>query len=453
MKGSGLEVTMAKAAASTKLDTRTKRSKVKGGEYTQEPLTDMPGCYLAYRKGARGAGAWRAKWVELPGKKRQIGASLGKADDISPANGTTILSYSQAIAKAMAWCSRAAGHDPDEGPMLDVGSYTVADALREYFADKEATGRRAKGIKIYRQVADAWIVPELGVIPVAKLKLKKLNEWRDWFIKQPRRGNGIKAKEPKTANEVRARKSSCNRVITILRAALAFAVENNDDLARECFPYQWRNFKGFDKADGQRDGTLATDDRQKMIEACDADFALLVKSALLTGCRHGELRLAQAKDYRHTPKGNGYLLIPADNAKSGKERRVKLTKAGTHFFDMQTTGKAPDDLIFTRGNGVAWLAGSQRKPMQRACVAAGIAPLVFHELRHTRATMLENAGLDYMLIQLQMGHAIGGITETYLHRDPDHASELLEHAIGADDWTIVGRPEAAIAPLRAKRRA
>jgi hypothetical protein len=69
------------------------------------------------------------------------------------------------------------------------------------------------------------------------------------------------------------------------------------------------------------------------------------------------------------------LLIPADNAKSGKERKVKLTKAGAHFFDVLTAGKAPDDLIFTRANGAPWLAGSQQKPMKRACAATGIAPL------------------------------------------------------------------------------
>lgn len=306
---------------------------------------------------------------------------------------------------------------------------------------------------IYRQVAAAWIIPELGGIPVTKLKLKKLNDWRDWFIKQPRRGNGIKPRVPKTADEKRARQATCNRVITILRAALTHAVENNDDLARECHPYQWRNFKGFDKADRQREGTLTADDSRKLIEACEADFKLLVTAALLTGCRHGELRLALVKDYRHTPKGNGYLVIPADNAKSGKERKVRLTKAGAYFFDMQTAGKHPDDLIFTRNNGTAWLSGSQKKPMQRACLCAGIPPLVFHELRHTRATMLENAGFDYMLTQLQMGHAIAGITENYLHRDPDRVSELLDEAVGKDDWDIVGRPATVIAPLRTRRRA
>jgi len=439
-----------------KLDTRTARAKIESGGDVQKRIgkAEDKGWYLIYRKHKSDrAGSWQALWVDTEAKKRgetrRFKETLGAADDVDGDG----LTFDQAKEKAEAFCRRCMGREPDEGKPDNPESITVGDAIADYFRHKEATGERAKGLKIYRQVADAWIVPELGGIPVTKLKLKKLNEWRDWFIKQPRRGNGIKAKAPKTANEVRARKATCNRVITILRAALTHAVENNDDLARECFPFQWRNFKGFKGADERREGTLAIDDRQRLIEACDSDFALLVKAALLTGARHGELRLALAKDYRHTPKGNGYLLIPADNAKSGKERRVKLTKAGAHFFDMQTAGKAADDLIFTRANGAAWLAGSQQKPMKRACAAAEITPLVFHELRHTRATVLEAAGLDYILVQLQLGHAVTGITENYLHRDPDRISELLEEAIGQSDWDIVGRPEAGIAPLRAKRRA
>jgi len=440
-----------------KLDSKTSRAKIAPGGDVQKRIgkAEDKGWYLIYRKHKSDrAGSWQALWVDTAAKRRgenrRFKETIGPADDVDGHG----LTFDEAKEKAEAFCRRCMGREVDEGRPDNPESITVADVIADYFQHKEATGERAKGLAIYRSMADAWIVPKLGSTSVTKLKLKKLNDWKIWFIGQPRRGNGYwQTKAPKTADEIRARKATCNRVITILRAALTHAVDNNDDLARECVPYQWRNFKGFDKADGKREGTLASDDRQKLIKACDADFGLLVKAALLTGCRHGELRLAQAKHYQHTPKGNGYLLIPADNAKSGRERKVKLTRAGAHFFYMQVTGKAPDDAIFTRTNGTPWRSGSQLKPMKKACADAGIAPLVFHELRHTRATALEAAGLDYMLIQLQMGHAIGGITETYLHRDPDHISELLEEAIGADDWSIVGRPEAGIAPLRTKRRA
>jgi integrase len=92
--------------------------------------------------------------------------------------------------------------------------------------------------------------------------------------------------------------------------------------------------------------------------------------------------------------------------------------------------------------------------MARGCAAAGIAkgePVTFHCLRHTRITALTEAGLDPALTKLLVGHAIGGVTEVYTHRGADWIASQLEEAVGKEDWGIAGRPEAGVAPLRARR--
>jgi hypothetical protein len=68
------------------------------------------------------------------------------------------------------------------------------------------------------------------------LTVRRLEAWRDWIAKQPRKGFGQKNQPPKTEDEIRARRSTVNRVIGILQAALNYVVKRNIPLARETIP-------------------------------------------------------------------------------------------------------------------------------------------------------------------------------------------------------------------------
>ena len=431
---------MARTKRSSKLDTRNARKKCEREKYYMEPLSK--GLYLRYRIPKNGAAGTWSVCIYDPKTKNQKKITIGVADDFADADGTTFLDYATAQERANETFQREirqAAIKESGGQVIDVDSFTVADAVQDYFGNKEATGKRAKGIKIYRQVADAWIVPELGEIPLVGLTVKRLEAWRDWMAKQPRRGYGQTNQPPKSADETRARQSTCNRVIGILQAALNFAVKRNMLLAREAMPYQWMFLDRFANTEKARTGKLSNEDRKKLLANCKPDFKLLVQGALLTACRHGEIRQVCCKDYKHTGNGNGYLIIPATISKSGKARAIQLTEAGTNFFDKQTLGKEPEDLIFTRGNGFPWLEGSQKKTIQRACIDAGIPVICFHELRHVRMSALANAGLEPELNALQAGHASTEIGEKfYIHRDSERIAARIEATGGKDDWDIVG---------------
>ena len=86
---------------------------------------------------------------------------------------------------------------------------------------------------------------------------------------------------PRTRNELRARKVSANKCVTILKAALNRAYK--EGLAQD--DKTWRRFKLFHKVEVARERTLTIAEAQKLIGAADerSGFRDLLHSALLTG--------------------------------------------------------------------------------------------------------------------------------------------------------------------------
>jgi integrase len=57
---------------------------------------------------------------------------------------------------------------------------------------------------------------------------------------------------------------------------------------------------------------------------------------------------------------------------------------------------------------------------------SGLAPLTFHELRHTAAAFMINDGADPLQVKRRMGHEdIRTTFETYGHLFPDREDELV----------------------------
>ena len=61
-----------------------------------------------------------------------------------------------------------------------------------------------------------------------------------------------------------------------------------------------------------------------------------------------------------------------------------------------------------------------------AVEAAGLAPLTFHELRHTAAALMINDGADPLQVKRRMGHEdIRTTFDTYGHLFPDREDALV----------------------------
>ena len=162
--------------------------------------------------------------------------------------------------------------------------------------------------------------------------------------------------------------------------------------------------------------------RKRLINASDSDFRLLVRAALHTGCRYGELANLVVADFN---SDSGTVAIRT--SKSGKPRHVVLTDEGIAFFREITAGRSGDETMLTKADGAAWDKSHQFRKMNAAVTNGKIKPAVnFHSLRHTWASLSVMAGMPLMVVAKNMGHADTRMVEKhYGHLAPNFIADAI----------------------------
>ena len=413
---------MAKVKKDVRLDTRSARS---GLKRRREPywrsLSKKRGWALGYRKGAMG-GTWIARHYSREHGRRYN--SLGRADDDPNIQARDIITYDEAVDAAEAWFNELARIDSDETER--AASYTVNDALDDYL--KDYTRRGGKSLGNVENVFDLHVRPELGDIELSKLTKKRLRAWRDKIADQPalirtQPGKAQRHKENESPEARRRRRSTTNRVLSNLKAALNFAHQNDHAPSADA----WVGVKPFKNVDAPRVRYLKDDECTRLVNACPPDFRALVVAALLTGARYGEITALTVNDF---DSDSGTLHIAP--SKSGRPRHTVLTNEAQKFFSQQTVVKAGTDFIFTRKSGKPWMPSDQGPRMRRTSEVASIKPAVtFHILRHTHASRLAMKGAPMGVIAHQLGHADTRMTERhYAHLAPSYIADTVRAAFG-----------------------
>jgi integrase len=405
---------MPRSVRDANLETRTARSRLKA---RHEPYFRMiePGVHLGYRKLAGSPGKWLVRRYMGDGSysRDNLRATDGTfviADDYSDADGELILTFSQAQERAKTRKSAAASR----------GSYTVNEALDDYFKFLEGEGKSAHSIYDTRQRAAAFIGPKLGKLKVAALTADRLRDWRDELVRTAPRLRTRKDAEQRHRelkggpDAVRARRSSANRTRTVFFSALNHAFRERkveSDAA-------WRAVSPFRNVEAARLRYLQVAEAKRLINACDPEFRLLVQAALQTGARYGELCSLMAMDF---DPDAGTLAIR--QSKSGKPRYVILTDEGLALFKQLTAGRAGNDPMF----GKLWGPSHQIRPMAEAVKRAKIAPAIsFHGLRHTWASLAVMNGMPLMVVARNLGHVDTKMVEKhYSHLSSSYVAEAV----------------------------
>jgi integrase len=412
---------MARTVRNAKLDSRSARAKLAS---RREPywVVISKGCALGYRKGA-GGGTWIARYRDDAGKQHYN--AMGAADDAMDADGGGLsLTYADAQRIADQWFKLAARGFEEAAPQ--TGPYTVSDALADYLAAYVRRGGKAESI--VRNNADALIIPALGDIPVAKLTRRRIEAWHGKLTEtgprlRTKAGKPQKFREMDDSPEaVRRRRSTSNRVLTVLKAALNHAVNERRAESDEA----WRTVKPFREVDAARVRYLSDDESRRLVNAATPEFRPLVQAALLTGCRYGELTALTVSAY-NADAGTVHIRV----SKSGKPRHVVLTEEGKRFFAAVALGKPANALFFTGDDGKAWGKSHQHRPFKAACKAAQVADMTFHELRHTYASRLAMNAVPLAVIAAQLGHSDTRMVEKhYGHMSAGYVADTVRAAFG-----------------------
>ena len=386
---------MGRTVKDSRLDTREARLKLKE-RADREPYWRLihQGLHLGYRKTSSG-GVWLVRTRDNEKYSKKV---IGQADDYQDSNGETILSFKEAQAIAIAY----------NAPTYSAKTLTVKEATERYI---EWFKNNRKSLKNTLIAIEAHIIPAFDKKLVSELKTKDIKEWLEKLATTPARkrsrmGEDLSYQDnPQTIDQKRARKSSANRMLTILKAILnkAYYDELVDDNTA------WKRVKPFENADEPIVRFLTEGECGRLINTCEPNFRLLVKAALFTGARYGELSNLKFEDVNL--ETSQIFIRPS---KSGKGRHIPLSDEGLDFFESLTIGKCYGDVVFTRSDGSVWGKDYQHRPLKEACDKAKINPTIgFHELRHTYASLLAQRGADLLTISKLLGHADTRITSRH----------------------------------------
>jgi integrase len=268
----------------------------------------------------------------------------------------------------------------------------------------------------------------MGKHDVAKLTAKAINDWLVSLANSPARLRTAKGAEKQnvlatayTDEGRRRRRSSANRILTILKAALNTAYRNGKVGADDA----WRRVKPFAKADAPKLRYLYDDEARRLVNACDPGFRPLVQAALLTGARYSELAGLEARDFDRQSQ-----TIWLCETKAGVVRAVYLEGEGVRLFEQATQGKSADDLIFPRPDGKRWGPSQQTRPLGLACTKAKLASTGFHDLRRTYGARMALRGVPMAVIAEALGHADERITRRhYAHLSKSYVADTVRNAV------------------------
>src|ERR1700677_1051497 len=371
---------MARTIRDQRLDSKEARKKLKPSGKPYWRLLDE-GVHFGYRKGQSGG-----KWVVrlYKGNQQYVVETIGNADDgASDADGVSILSFAQGQARARDVAElRRKGIATTPAATADT-VYSVRNCIDDYL-DWMSHSRKSARDARYR--ANRIILPTLGELACIDLSTELIQKWLRHEAKSAARIRSKKGKEgevvkqrtkaiPTDAEAQRKRRASSNRTLTILKAALNRAWREGKITSDS----PWRRVEPFEEADAARVRYLTIAEAQRLINASAPDFRLLVRAALATGARYGELVGLRVSDFN---PDSGTVHIRT--SKSGKGRHIVLADEGAALFSAQAAGRPATAPLLPKEDGGEWKSAHQARPMKAACKGARIEPEAnFHALRHT----------------------------------------------------------------------
>lgn len=227
-------------------------------------------------------------------------------------------------------------------------------------------------------------------------------------FKQERAQARTRGKKRKSINP-----ATVNRELAVLSKVFSLAVDAGQIGVNPCG--RVKNFR----VSGGRVRYLTTDEEKKLLAQLQPHKWVrdVVVTALHTGMRRGEIFNLQWFD---VDSGRGLLHVR--NTKSGRDRDVpinsvvrslleSLPKTSGYVFPSPKTGGRMADV---------------KSRFNPACDAAGLGGFRFHDLRHTAATRMIEAGIDIAAVREILGHADIRMTARYAHATSEAKRRAVE---------------------------
>lgn len=172
------------------------------------------------------------------------------------------------------------------------------------------------------------------------------------------------------------------------------------------------------RVDDARTRWLTEDERDKLIDACDAEIQGLVTFLFYTGARLGE---AFGLTWFDVKNGRAYFV-----SYKGKRGKKKMRGVPLNSIVEKAMGGVTGDYVFRMPNGEKWLRRKFYDYFYAACERAEIKDFTPHDCRHTFASHLVQRGANLRVVADLLGHSSMQMVMRYSHLAPNHLSEAVE---------------------------
>jgi integrase len=208
----------------------------------------------------------------------------------------------------------------------------------------------------------------------------------------------------------------------------------NRELAtlKKAFNLAWREWEwctdnpvcrvSMEREDNTRDRWLTVDEETRLLHAASPWLRELMLFAIHSGMRMGEilgLTWAGVDLFRRT--------VTVFKAKNGERRTIPLNQTAVALLtDKAGSRSVNTELVFPSEAQTRLNASNISRSLHLALGKAKMTDFHFHDLRHTCATRMVQAGVDLYKVQRLLGHKSPIMTQRYAHHCPESLRAGIE---------------------------
>lgn len=177
-----------------------------------------------------------------------------------------------------------------------------------------------------------------------------------------------------------------------------------------------------EKENNKRDRWLTEEEESRLLGSCRPWLRDLVLFALHTGMRMGEILELTWRGVDFTRR-----TVTVFRSKNGERRTIPVNETVLQVLKEKSKVRSLNsDRVFCSKIFTPLESGHLRRAFRLALSKAKIEEFHFHDLRHTFATRLVQAGIDLYKVQQLLGHKSPIMTQRYAHHYPESLRDGVE---------------------------
>lgn len=294
--------------------------------------------------------------------------------------------------RAEAWRGRLLG---------DKERRTIDEALTRYVTDN----RKKKSIRDDERHAEFWQeqCAKIGVVYLDELEPEIIREIRDAELGRPGRRGPIKP-------------ATVDRKLAFLRSVVRAAANKWSWIKHPPYVELYNE-------EEQRERYLEPHEVQALVDALPYPYNDMALFAVSTGLRQGNVFGLKWSDVNLVTRT---ARFPGQVMKNGKPFSIALNETAVQVIRSHLGRHT--EYVFVNDDGAAF-EYVPSKMWKRVLAQAGLSDVRWHDLRHTWASLLRQAGVDLADLQEMGGWQSPIMVKRYAHINVDH---LRQHAAVMD---------------------